>query len=98
MRDTAAIPELEKPRRPQPKLQRPKPEPDVTHPPAREADVLDREDQGDSGPDKDNLLTHPEIVRGQIDRDDAHIGAREDQVSKTQAPSGEDYEDEPKQG
>ena len=34
----------------------------------------------------------------ELDRNDAHIGATEDQVSDTQAPSGEDYKDEPKQG
>lgn len=36
-------------------------------------------------------------VRG-VDRNDAHIGATEDQVSDTQAPAGEAYKDEPKQG
>jgi len=35
---------------------------------------------------------------GKLDRGDAHIGATEDQVSDTQAPSGEGYKDEPKQG
>jgi len=33
-----------------------------------------------------------------LDRSDAHIGATEDQVSDTQAPAGEAYKDEPKQG
>jgi hypothetical protein len=33
-----------------------------------------------------------------LDRGDAHIGATEDQVSDTQAPAGEAYKDEPKQG
>jgi hypothetical protein len=32
------------------------------------------------------------------DSGDAHIGATEDQVSDTQAPAGEAYKDEPKQG
>ena len=32
------------------------------------------------------------------DRGDKHIGATEDQMSDTQAPAGEDYKDEPKQG
>jgi hypothetical protein len=32
------------------------------------------------------------------DPGDAHIGATEDQVSDTQAPAGEAYNDEPKQG
>jgi hypothetical protein len=35
---------------------------------------------------------------GKLDRGDAYIGATEDQVSDTQAPSGEGYKDEPKQG
>ena len=29
---------------------------------------------------------------------DQHIGATEDQVSDTQAPAGEEYKDEPRQG
>jgi hypothetical protein len=29
---------------------------------------------------------------------DEHIGATEDQVSDTQAPAGEEYKDEPRQG
>ena len=33
-----------------------------------------------------------------MDRGDAHLGATEDQVSDTQAPAGEGYKDEPKQG
>jgi hypothetical protein len=32
------------------------------------------------------------------DKGDKHIGATEDQVSDTQAPAGEDYKDEPRQG
>jgi hypothetical protein len=32
------------------------------------------------------------------DLGDKHIGATEDQVSDTQAPAGEDYKDEPRQG
>ena len=32
------------------------------------------------------------------DRGDKHIGATEDQMSDTQAPAGEEYKDEPKQG
>jgi hypothetical protein len=35
---------------------------------------------------------------GKLDRGDAHIGATEDQMSDTQAPTGEGYKDEPKQG
>ena len=33
-----------------------------------------------------------------LDPEDEHIGAREDQVSPTPAPSGKAFEDEPKQG
>jgi hypothetical protein len=33
-----------------------------------------------------------------VSPEDAHIGATEDQVSDTAAPSGEAYKDEPKQG
>lgn len=32
------------------------------------------------------------------DRSDDHLGATEDQMSDTQAPAGEAYKDEPKQG
>lgn len=32
------------------------------------------------------------------DLGDKHIGATEDQVSDTQAPAGEEYKDEPRQG
>ena len=34
----------------------------------------------------------------QVDPEDAHIGATEDQVSDTSAPSGDLFKDEPKQG
>jgi len=41
----------------------------------------------------------PKKRRGEkLDRGDAHIGATEDQMSDTQAPTGEAYKDEPKQG
>jgi len=33
-----------------------------------------------------------------VDAGDGHLGATEDQVSDTQAPTGEAYKDEPKQG
>lgn len=35
---------------------------------------------------------------GVTDRSDDHLGATEDQMSDTQAPAGEAYKDEPKQG
>jgi len=41
----------------------------------------------------------PKKRRGEkLDRGDAHIGATEEQMSDTQAPAGEAYKDEPKQG
>ena len=98
MSDTAAIPELDTPRKPQPDLRRRAPEPEIPHQPESDADLFDKEDRADSGPDKENPLTHPDAIAGRIDAEDAHIGAREDQVSSTQAPSGEAYDDEPKQG
>jgi hypothetical protein len=98
MSDTTAIPELETPRKPLSELKRRAPEPEIPHKPDSEADLFDKEDQADSGPDKENPLTHPDVIAGQADPEDAHIGAREDQVSKTQAPAGDAYEDEPKQG
>lgn len=36
--------------------------------------------------------------RQPADLGDKHIGATEDQVSDTQAPSGEEFKDEPRQG
>ena len=33
-----------------------------------------------------------------VDPEDAHIGATEEQVSETPAPSGDEFKDEPKQG
>ena len=47
----------------------------------------------------ENPPAPPKKRRGEkLDRGDAHIGATEDQVSDTQAPTGEAYKDEPKQG
>jgi hypothetical protein len=95
MRDTTAIPELETPPKPQPELKRPKPEPDVKRPPDTEVE-LEKDDQADSGPDKENPLTQTSAPH--LHPTDAHIGARENQVSDTQAPAGDAYEDEPRQG
>jgi hypothetical protein len=95
MRDTTAIPELDTPRKPQPELKRPKPEPDIKRPPDTEVG-LEKDDQADSGPDKENPLTQTGAPH--LDPTDAHIGARENQVSHTQAPAGDAYEDEPRQG
>jgi hypothetical protein len=48
-------------------------------------------------PEKPRPLTkkYPEKP---TDGGDGHLGATEDQVSDTQAPTGEAYKDEPKQG
>jgi hypothetical protein len=98
MRDTTAIPELDTPRKPEPELKKPKPEPDVKRPPDTEID-FDKDDQADSGPDKDNPLTQDASTHpSELNPTDAHIGARENQVSDTQAPAGDAYEDEPRQG
>ena len=98
MRETTAIPELETPRKPQPELKKPKPEPDIKRPPDTEVD-FDKDDQADSGPDKDNPLTQdPRTQPARLNATDAHIGARENQVSDTQAPAGDEYDDEPRQG
>ena len=35
---------------------------------------------------------------GTVDPDNAHIGATEGQVSETPAPSGDEFNDEPRQG
>lgn len=102
MAKTSPIPELDSPRKPEPELKRPaKPEPEISRLPTTDEEVLEKDDQGDSGPDKDNPLTNR---RGKADDEhqpdaaDAHIGATEDQVSDTSAPSGDAFKDEPKQG
>ena len=33
-----------------------------------------------------------------VDPEDAHIGATEEEVSETPAPSGDEFKDEPRQG
>ena len=48
-------------------------------------------------PEKPHPLTKRRPLKPADDAD-GHIGATEDQVSDTQAPAGEDYNDEPKQG
>ena len=58
--------------------------------------MIDKDDQADSGPDKDNPITRS--AEGRLTPADGHIGAREDQVSDTQAPAGDGFEDEPRQG
>ncbi|HEY1308087.1 MAG TPA: hypothetical protein VGF24_31255 [Vicinamibacterales bacterium] len=58
MSNMSAIPELDTSRKQTPQLKRPsKPEPGIVHLPETEKDVLDKDDQADSGPDKDNPLT-----------------------------------------
>jgi hypothetical protein len=107
-------PEITPPRKPEPELKQPrKPEPEIKHPVVPDKPEVG-DDQGDSGPDRENPITeqskHPEDGRparvdpedGQrpvpVDRADAHIGATEEQVSDTTAPSGDAFKDEPRQG
>jgi hypothetical protein len=101
MPKTPSVPEQKTPPKPQPELKRPsKPEPEIKYPPQTETEILEKEDQADSGPDKDNPVTRSKAgaARTVPDPQDAHIGATEDQVSDTQAPAGDAYEDEPRQG
>jgi hypothetical protein len=74
---------------------RPKPELKIPPTPAK-PEVGD--DQGDSGPDVSNPITQDSEKSAPVDREDAHIGATENQVSDTSAPAGDAFEDEPKQG
>jgi len=95
---TTPIPELEPTRKPEPELKQPrKPEPEIKQPttPAK-PEVGD--DQGDSGPDRENPITEESKRPAALDREDAHIGATENQVSDTSAPSGDAFDDEPRQG
>ena len=101
MAKTSPIPELDSPRKPEPELKQPaKPEPEIPRPPNTDGDVFEKDDQADSGPDKDNPLTNPRanVDEHQPEPPDAHIGATEDQVSETSAPSDDAFKDEPKQG
>jgi hypothetical protein len=105
---TTPIPELDPKRKPEPEVKQPpkgepelktprKPEPEIKQPttPAK-PDVAD--DQGDSGPDRDNPITERSKRPAPVDREDAHIGATESQVSDTTAPAGDAFKDEPRQG
>jgi hypothetical protein len=96
MADTTAIPELQKPKTSRRDKGTPKREPEIPHLPDTEKEVMEKEDQGDSGPEKGNPITRES--KGPLTPEDAHIGAREDQVSDTQAPSGDAFKDEPRQG
>ena len=95
---SSPIPELEPKRKPEPEMKRPrKPEPEIKQPPApAKPEVAD--DQGDSGPDRDNRITERSKHSRPVNREDAHLGATEAQVSDTSAPSGDAFEDEPRQG
>jgi hypothetical protein len=95
---TTPIPELEPKRKPEPELKLPrKPQPEIKQP-ATPAKPEVSEDQGDSGPDKDNPITQQSKQHVPVDAEDAHIGATEGQVSPTTPPAGDAFEDEPKQG
>jgi hypothetical protein len=94
---TTPIPELEPKRKPEPELKQPrKPEPEIKQPPPVKPEVGD--DQADSGPDRENPITQRSRQPAPVDREDAHIGATEGQVSDTTAPSGDAFKDEPRQG
>jgi hypothetical protein len=92
------IPELEPNRKPEPELKHPrKAESDIKQPiPQAKPEV--GEDQGDSGPDRENPITQRSTHPAPVDRADAHIGATEGQVSDTTAPAGDAFKDEPRQG
>jgi len=95
---TTPIPELEPKRKPEPELKQPrKPKPEIEQP-TTPAKPEVGEDQGDSGPDRENPITGQSKRAAPVDREDAHIGATENQVSDTTAPSGDAFEDEPRQG
>jgi hypothetical protein len=96
MADTSAIPELQKPKKPRPEKRAPKQEPEIPHLPDTEQEVMEKDDQADSGPEKGNPITR--ASKEPLTPADGHIGAREDQVSDTQAPAGDAFKDEPKQG
>jgi hypothetical protein len=92
------IPELEPKRKPEPEMKHPrKPEPEI-RPPSTPAKPEVGDDQGDSGPDRENPITERSKQSAQVNREDAHIGATENQVSDTTAPSGDAFKDEPRQG
>jgi hypothetical protein len=94
---TTPIPELEK-RKPEPELKHPrKPEPEIKQPETPAKPEVG-EDQGDSGPDRENPITERSKRPAPVAREDAHIGATEGQVSDTSAPSGDAFKDEPRQG
>lgn len=108
---TTPIPELEPTRKPEPEVKQPKkPKPELKQPPKSEPEIKQPttpakpdvgEDQGDSGPDRENPVTQNSRTpaeAGELDPEDAHIGATEGQVSDTTPPAGDAYKDEPRQG
>lgn len=95
---TTPIPELETTRKPEPEMKTPrKPGPKIEQPVAPVKPEVG-EDQGDSGPDRENPITEQSKHSTPVDPEDAHIGATEEQVSDTTAPSGDAFKDEPRQG
>jgi hypothetical protein len=87
---TSPIPELEPKRKPEPELKRPrKPEPELKQPRKPEPEI-----------EQPTTPAKPEVGedQGPVDREDAHIGATENQVSDTTAPAGDAFKDEPRQG
>jgi hypothetical protein len=97
MAKTPTVPEKDVPHKPEPEMKRPsKPQPEITYPPQPAKDITEKDDQADSGPDKDHPITGER--RARLTPEDAHIGATEDQVSDRRPPAGEAFKDEPKQG
>ena len=105
---TTPIPELEPKGKPEPEVKQPsRPEPELKTPRNDEPEIEQPttpakpevgDDQGDSGPDRENPITEQSQHEAPIDREDGHIGATEGQVSDTTAPAGDEYADEPRQG
>jgi len=96
---TTPIPELEPTRKPEPELKQPqKPEPEIKQPTTPAKPEVGEDDQGDSGPDRENPITEQSKRSTPVNREDGHIGATESQVSDTTAPSGDAFKDEPRQG
>lgn len=95
----APVPDQATQKKPEPELKLPrKPEPEIEHPPTPPKPEVG-EDQGDSGPDRENPVTQLSTPpRTPLTPADAHIGATEDEVSDTTAPAGEAFKDEPRQG
>lgn len=97
MAQAQRIPEQTPRPKAEPEVKTPQPKPELKVPPTPARPEVG-DDQGDSGPDVSNPITQDSGTSAPVDRQDAHIGATEDQVSDTSAPSGDAFKDDPKQG